>query len=993
MDDDYDESYYGNDSNYDDDGQSIDYLRTTSEPPAGIELPALKRYSVDKNKTSKLNIDILPKYDPEDMNGLTQEEYGIINESMDPMVMRSKVGVLDPRGIYKNPLNGKEFSDKYRLFAETGANIDELATQADIDKVIREKGGKSDDPSGWMYYKVYKERNLFFKKLMTCQVMLVIAGTGTGKTVGIPKLLSHYFGYKKKIMLTVPTIPMAIGTAEFAALLMDVNLHEEIAIGVSGANKSPSHPKRKFLYATSDFGKAVYNGDPDLSRYAGVIIDETHYRELSQDYMLSVISSLIREKRPDFKLIIMSATVSPKPFEDYFRRMGVVYQLYEPEGASANRKITEIFYSEPINYKKLNDIQNVRMVETIDKLLKSNTKGHILGFVSSEPQGKKIIMELKKRINANSDQYPSNPWCNTMSGQTEKKNKEVARIATGKDTYVGKDDISGPDNPARPFNRKLIMATEAIEASVTIGIDPVDRLGLYYVVESGVSFKVAYNSEVDCDKAGLATISQAAIGQRRGRTGRTNDGYCLYMYSQKDLMSFPVDRVPKIIYTNITPILLELLGVPSIKKFGNALKFLNDMMMPPDDKNLKNATFRLIKNGLLSLKTQELTLQGFICRKLSKYDIYLPRLLLAGWYFQCLPEAITLAGCLNVCDGGIRNLVQPSMMDQNDRPQIDTDKLKKWIIPGSEHLTLLKIYLSTTDFSLLKYDKQGNNVKEEKRQDFCEQNNFNYKNITRIDYAIKEFKKELRGDLLINIIKTNMFNIQGFDKQKEMLAKINVLEAMSGGQQYRIQQRQNQQQQKPQQQRQNQQQQNPKPKMSIKRVKANNQNQKRQTQKKKSYPKKNIINVKNKQLEKIKEQKDKARRDENEKIQFAKKYLDKIQINHDTLNKKQIKISTNVYTNVLACLFFAYSTQVACKLKSNTYLAKHINDHSKSLVFSIHKESMFKVKPGRQLSSEISAGKPEIIIYGSGSVSDFGKDLSIVTRIPWSIIEKFIDKK
>ena len=980
---------YNDSVNYDgyddyDEGQSIDYLRATSETPIGIELPVLKRHSVDKDKISKLNIDILPKYDQEDMNGLTQEEYGIINESMDPMVMRSKVGILDPRGIYKNPLNGKEFSDKYRLYAETNANIDELATQADIDKVIREKGGNSDDPSGWMYGKVYKERNLFFKKLMTCQVMLVIAGTGTGKTVAIPKLLSHYFGYKKKIMVTVPTIPMAIGAAEYAAILMDVNVHEEVATGVSGVNKSPPHPKRKFLYATSDFGKAVYNGDPELSKYAGVIIDETHYRKLSQDYMLSVVSSLIREKRPDFKLIIMSATVSAKPFEEYFRRMGVVYQLYEPQGAGANRKITEIFYPEPLNYKKLNDIQDVRMVETIDKLLKSNTKGHILGFVSSEPQGKKIIMEIKKRINANPDAYPSNPWCNTMSGQTEGKNPKIARIMTGKDTYIGEDDISGPNNPDRPFNRKLIMATEAIEASVTISIDPVDRLGLYYVVESGVSFKVAYNSEVDCDKAGLSTISQAAIGQRRGRTGRTNDGYCLYMYSQKDLMSFPLDRVPEISSTNITPILLELLGVPSIKKFGNALKFLNDMMMPPDDNNLRNATFRLIKNGLLSLKTQELTLQGFICRKLSKYDIYLPRLLLAGWYFQCMPEAITLAGCLNICSSnGIGDLVKPSKLDNNGRMQIDTDKLKKWIIPGSEHLTLLKIYLSTTDFSMLKYDKQGKNVKEEKRQEFCDQNNFNYKNITRIDYAIRELKKELRGDLLINIIKTNMFNIHGFDRQKEMLAKINVLETMSGGaQQIRHQQNKPYPQQQP---RQN----KPYPQQQQRQQQNKKKSMKRQTQKKNIYPKKNIVNVKNKQLEKIKEKKDRERKDENEKIQFAMKHLDKIQIDYDTISKNEIKMSTNVYTNVLTCLFFAYSTQIACKLKKDTYLAKHINDNSKSLTFTIDKKSIFKVKPGRQLSSEVSADKPEIIIYGSGSVSDYGKDLSLVTRIPWSIIEKF----
>ena len=118
-----------------------------------------------------------------------------INGEMDKEIMEKKVGVLDPRGVNRNPFTMKHYSKEYKFGADTNKfNLSRLSN-VQIKKLYESESGK-----GWMHGKVYKERNLFFSKLIKSQVMLVVAGTGTGKTVAIPKLMAHYYGYKKKYL-------------------------------------------------------------------------------------------------------------------------------------------------------------------------------------------------------------------------------------------------------------------------------------------------------------------------------------------------------------------------------------------------------------------------------------------------------------------------------------------------------------------------------------------------------------------------------------------------------------------------------------------------------------------------------------------------------------------------------------------------------------------------------------------------------------------------
>nr|GEV26491.1 pre-mRNA-splicing factor ATP-dependent RNA helicase DEAH1-like isoform X1 [Tanacetum cinerariifolium] len=135
---------------------------------------------------------------------------------------------------------------------------------------------------------MYLYQESLLKAVEDHQILVIVGETGSGKTTEIPQYL-HEAGYTKRGMIgcTQPRRVAAMSVAARVAQEMGIKLRHE------------------FL------------GEPDLSNYSVVMVDEAHERTLSTDILFGLVKHIARF-RLDLKVLISSATLDAEKFSDYF---------------------------------------------------------------------------------------------------------------------------------------------------------------------------------------------------------------------------------------------------------------------------------------------------------------------------------------------------------------------------------------------------------------------------------------------------------------------------------------------------------------------------------------------------------------------------------------------------------------------------------------------------------------------------------------------------
>jgi pre-mRNA-splicing factor ATP-dependent RNA helicase DHX15/PRP43 len=518
----------------------------------------------------------------------------------------NNIGILDPDGINKNPLTGQDYTDKYR----------------DLGKI-------------WSNFPAYKRADEILKTLNDNQVTIITSGTGSGKTVLMPKFLLHLFGYEKTIAITLPKQIIVKSTAGFSADTLDVELGKQVGYRYKGSDRRHISKDSKLIYITDGSLVVRIMNDLTLEGISGVIIDEAHERNVRIDFLLYLTKEVLK-RRPNFKLIIMSATIDTNLFGNYYSEfkssvLNITGEtLYPIESHYLDFAISERDY---VKYG----------ISILNKIIDDTDDGDILFFVTSINE----TMDVCKRFT----QDKKNICLEVYSGIQSEKQTLVEHVSKYKE--------------GTEYTRKVVIATNAAESSLTIS-------GIKYVIEPGYELSSYYDPEMMANRLDRQRITKAQARQRMGRSGRTGPGVCYHLYTKDEydrMRDFPE---PEIRTSDITSECVRLLNTSYINSVEKLVKVFTEFIEPPREQYIRIAIKKM--RGLGLVKSGQITELGRIVNDLR---VTMPELGVALVYAYMLGVVFDVSKIISVLETTRFNISDLFSTPLDKVQDEDPDKRKK----------------------------------------------------------------------------------------------------------------------------------------------------------------------------------------------------------------------------------------------------------------------------------------------------------------------------
>ena len=403
---------------------------------------------------------------------------------------------------------------------------------------------------------VYEQKEKILEVLNKNQVIVVQSPTGSGKTTQLPVIL-HEAGYSNSgiIAVTQPRRIAALSVSEFIAKQLGTTYPGLVGYKMRFEDKTDSSTKIKIM--TDGILLQEMKLDPWMSKYSVVMVDEAHERSLNIDFVLGLLKRVL-QARPEFKVIVSSATMNAEAFSSYFGNCPIVNidtitypvsVIYDPPAISAST-----------TSPAASDALLAKIETTVQRVIVNHVSGDILIFLP----GEKIIKDCMQKLYKSS--ISRKIHIIPLYGRLAKEEQE--RVFD-----------------SAPFGKKkVIISTNIAETSVTIP-------GITVVIDSGLA-KLNYYSPRTFTSSLIETpVSKASCNQRKGRAGRTQEGTCYRLYPRKDYETRQMYTLEEIFRTDLSEVVLRMseLGITDFEEF--------DFISPPGKEGIIGAieTLNLLK--------------------------------------------------------------------------------------------------------------------------------------------------------------------------------------------------------------------------------------------------------------------------------------------------------------------------------------------------------------------------------------------------------------
>ncbi|KAL1348841.1 hypothetical protein AAHE18_07G109400 [Arachis hypogaea] len=616
----------------------------------------------------------------------------------------------------------------------------------------------------------YKEKEAILSTILRNQVVIISGQTGCGKTTQLPQFIleceiESLQGAACNIICTQPRRISAISVSERVALERGEKLGE--SVGYKVRLEGIKGRETRLLFCTTGILLRRLIADRKLKDVTHIIVDEIHERGMNEDFLLIVLKDLL-PRRPEMKLILMSATLDAELFSSYFNGAAIIKipGFTHPVRTCFLEDILELSGYRLTPDNQIDDYGQERIWK-MNKQAPRKRKSQIASVVEDslrEADFKDYNPQTRESLSCwNPDCMGFNFIEYILCHICEDERPGAVLVF-----MIGWDDISALKEKLllhpvlgdqsrvlllichgsmasseqrlifeEPEGvRKIVLATNIAETSITIN-------DIVFVLDCGKEKESSYDALNNTPCLLPTWISKVSAQQRRGRAGRVQPGECYHLYPRCVYDAFAEYQLPEILRTPLQSLCLQIKSL----KLGPISEFLSRALQSPEILAVQNAIEYLKIIGAFD-DNENLTLLGHYLT-MFPMEPKLGKMLILGAIFNCLDPILTVTASLSVRDPFLAPL------DQKD---VAAAAKSQFSHDYSDHLALVRAYDGWKDAEI---DLAG--------QEYCWANFLSSQSMKAIDALRMEFLSLLKD---IGIVDSNATNCNAWSYDVHLIRAV-----------------------------------------------------------------------------------------------------------------------------------------------------------------------------------------------------------------------------